>query len=80
MTKLYFVLSVREIKQLLKVAEASRDQARTKSDRKKDNHCIVLDLETVDGHTSRGAEQVSTWSLHAALGQTGKQTTTDEAS
>lgn len=67
MTKLYFVLSVREIKQLLKVAEASRDLARRKSDRKKDNHCVVLDLETVDGQTSCGAEQVSTASFHQSL-------------
>lgn len=67
MTKLYFVLSVREIKQLLKVAKASRDRARKKSDRSKDNHTIVLNLETVDGHAHQGAEQVATISLHQSL-------------
>jgi len=67
MTKLYLVLSVREIKQLLKVAEASRDIYRKSSDRNKNDHCVTLDLETVDGLPCEGAEQISTISLHKSL-------------
>ena len=68
-TKLYIVLSVREIKRLLKEATKSRDAARAKSDRKKNNHCVVLDLLTCpDVPTGKdGAVQVSSASFSKSV-------------
>jgi len=64
MNKHYLVISVKNIKALLAVAEQSRDVSRLPSDPNKDCHCITLDLESVDTHNDvSGASQISCMSL-----------------
>lgn len=67
MTKLYFVLSVRDIKALLTAAKANQKRYRRRNDLSKDNHTIVLHLETAPGWTAYGEEQISTASLLRAI-------------
>ncbi len=62
-TKLYFVLSLKEISDLFRAAKVNQKLCKGN-----EHHCVVLDLETAPGHTSKdGREQVCSISFHRAL-------------
>jgi len=65
--QLYLVASVREIKNLLKAAKASQRLARKANDPTRDNHCVVLRMETAPGWADQGAEQISAPSFNIAI-------------